>query len=52
MRIAVRNQASIPGDLREMIILRVVVLNRASFEFDVVRRLPNARAWASRRLRP
>jgi AhpD family alkylhydroperoxidase len=31
---AVRNQTSIPGDLREMIILRVAVLNRAGFEFE------------------
>jgi 4-carboxymuconolactone decarboxylase len=31
---AVRNRTSIPGDLRELIILRVAVLNRASFEFD------------------
>ena len=31
---AVRNQTSVPGDLRELIILRVAVLNRAAFEFD------------------
>jgi AhpD family alkylhydroperoxidase len=31
---AVRNQTSIPGDLREMIILRVAALNRAGFEFE------------------
>jgi AhpD family alkylhydroperoxidase len=31
---AVRNQSSVPGDLRELIILRVAVLNRAGFEFD------------------
>ncbi len=31
---AVRKQTSIPGDLREMVILRVAVLNRAAFEFD------------------
>jgi AhpD family alkylhydroperoxidase len=31
---AVRNQSSVPGDLRELIILRVAVLNRAAFEFE------------------
>ena len=31
---AVRNQTSVPGGLRELIILRVAVLNRAAFEFD------------------
>lgn len=34
MLTAVRNQTSIPGDLRELIIIRVAVLNRAAFEFD------------------
>lgn len=34
MLTAVRNQTSVPGDLRELIILRVAVLNRADFEFD------------------
>ena len=34
MLTAVRNQTSVPGDLRELIILRVAVLNRAGFEFD------------------
>jgi 4-carboxymuconolactone decarboxylase len=34
MLTAVRNQTQIPGDLRELIILRVAVLNRAAFEFD------------------
>lgn len=34
MLTAVRNQTSIPADLRELIILRVAVLNQASFEFD------------------
>jgi 4-carboxymuconolactone decarboxylase len=34
MLTAVRNQTSVPGDLRELIIIRVAVLNRASFEFD------------------
>lgn len=31
---AVRNQTSLPPDLRELVILRVAVLNRAAFEFD------------------
>lgn len=31
---AVRNRSSIPGDLREIAILRVAVLNRAGYEFD------------------
>ena len=31
---AVRNQTSIPADLRELINLRVAVLNRAKFEFE------------------
>jgi 4-carboxymuconolactone decarboxylase len=34
MLTAVRNQTGVPGDLREMIILRVAVLNRAAFEFE------------------
>jgi AhpD family alkylhydroperoxidase len=34
MLTAVRHQTSLPGGLREMIILRVAVLNRASFEFE------------------
>lgn len=34
MLTAVRNQTSVPADLRELIILRVAVLNRAAFEFD------------------
>lgn len=34
MLTAVRNQTSIPADLRELIILRVAVLNQATFEFD------------------
>lgn len=34
MLTAVRNQTTLPGDLRELIILRVAVLNRAAFEFD------------------
>jgi len=31
---AVRNRNSIPAGLRELVILRVAVLNRASYEFD------------------
>jgi 4-carboxymuconolactone decarboxylase len=31
---AIRNQSSLPADLREMIILRVAILNRAPYEFD------------------
>ena len=31
---AVRNQTGLPADLRELIILRVAVLNGAAFEFD------------------
>lgn len=31
---AVRNRSSLPAQLRELIILRVAVLNRAPFEFD------------------
>jgi 4-carboxymuconolactone decarboxylase len=34
MLTAVRNETSVPADLREMIILRVAVLNRAAFEFE------------------
>ncbi|CAN5442582.1 carboxymuconolactone decarboxylase family protein [soil metagenome] len=34
MLTAVRNQTGVPADLRELIILRVAVINRASFEFD------------------
>ncbi|MCG7400271.1 carboxymuconolactone decarboxylase family protein [Caballeronia zhejiangensis] len=34
MLTAVRNRTLIPADLRELIILRVAVLNRASFEFE------------------
>jgi 4-carboxymuconolactone decarboxylase len=34
MLTAVRNETSVPGDLRELIILRVAVLNRAGFEFE------------------
>lgn len=31
---AVRNRSSIPADLRELVILRVAVLNRAPYEFE------------------
>lgn len=31
---AVRNRSSLPADLREMMILRVAVLNRAPYEFE------------------
>jgi 4-carboxymuconolactone decarboxylase len=31
---AVRNHSSVPARLRELVILRVAVLNRAAFEFD------------------
>jgi|ERR1022692_1419835 AhpD family alkylhydroperoxidase len=31
---AVRNKSSLPADLREIVILRVAVLNRAPFEFE------------------
>jgi alkylhydroperoxidase family enzyme len=34
MLTAVRNRTSVPADLREMMILRVAVLNKASFEFE------------------
>ncbi len=34
MLTAVRNQTGVPADLRELMILRVAVLNRASFEFE------------------
>lgn len=34
MLTAVRNRTSVPPDLRELIILRVAVLNRARFEFE------------------
>src|SRR5512140_307907 len=34
MLTAVRNQTGVPADLRELMILRVAVLNGALFEFD------------------
>jgi AhpD family alkylhydroperoxidase len=39
---AIRNRSSVPADLRELLILRIAVLNRASFEFEA--HLPHARA--------
>ena len=39
---AIRNRSSLPPALREMVILRVAVLNRASYEFDA--HVPHARA--------
>jgi len=41
MLTAVRNRSSVAADLRELVILRVAVLNRAPFEFDA--HLPLAR---------
>ena len=38
---AIRNRTLVPADLRELIILRVAVLNRAAFEFDA--HVPHAR---------
>ena len=40
MLTAVRNRSSVPADLRELMILRVAVLNRATFEFAA--HLPHA----------
>jgi alkylhydroperoxidase family enzyme len=34
MLTAVRNKSSVPADLRELMILRVAILNKASFEFE------------------
>jgi 4-carboxymuconolactone decarboxylase len=31
---AIRNRSSLPADIREMVILRVAVLNRAPYEFE------------------
>jgi 4-carboxymuconolactone decarboxylase len=42
MLTAVRNQTSVSADLRELMILRVAVLNGAQFEFDA--HIPHARA--------
>ncbi|MET0164140.1 MAG: carboxymuconolactone decarboxylase family protein [Vicinamibacterales bacterium] len=41
MLTAVRNRTLVPADLRELVILRVAVLNRASFEFEA--HAPHAR---------
>lgn len=42
MLTAVRNQTDVPADLRELMILRVAVLNGARFEYDA--HVPHARA--------
>ena len=42
MLTAVRNRTSVPADLRELVILRVAVINRASFEFEA--HAPHARS--------
>jgi 4-carboxymuconolactone decarboxylase len=42
MLTAVRNRTGVPADLRELIILRVAVINRASFEFAA--HAPHARS--------
>ena len=39
---AIRNRSSLPPALREMVILRVAILNRAPFEFDA--HVPHAKA--------
>lgn len=39
---AVRNRSTLPADLRELVILRVAVLNGAPYEFDA--HVPHARA--------
>ena len=39
---AVRNRSSLPADIRELVILRVAVLNRAPYEFDA--HVPHAKA--------
>jgi AhpD family alkylhydroperoxidase len=41
MLTAVRNRTTVPADLREIAILRVAVINRASFEFEA--HAPHAR---------
>ena len=51
---AVRNQTTIPATLRELVILRVAVLNGATFEFDAhvpharLAGIPNAKIEATR----
>ena len=42
MLTAVRNQSSVPANLRELMILRVAVVNRAPYEFDA--HVPHAQA--------
>lgn len=42
MLTAVRNRTTVPADLRELVILRVAVINRASFEFEA--HAPHARS--------
>lgn len=42
MLTAIRNQTLVPAELRELMILRIAVLNQASFEFDA--HVPHARA--------
>jgi 4-carboxymuconolactone decarboxylase len=37
MLTAVRNETAVPADLRELIILRIAVLNKAAFEFEAHR---------------
>jgi AhpD family alkylhydroperoxidase len=39
---AVRNRNSLPADVRELVILRVAILNRAPYEFEA--HVPHARA--------
>ncbi len=41
MLTAVRNQSSVPADLRELMILRVAVLNHAPYEFEA--HIPHAK---------
>lgn len=41
MLTAVRNRTQVPANLRELVILRVAVINRASFEFEA--HAPHAR---------
>ena len=46
---AVRNRSSVPADLREMVILRVAVLNRAPYEFEA--HVPHALAAGLSRIK-
>jgi 4-carboxymuconolactone decarboxylase len=43
---AVRNRSTVPADVRELVILRVAVLNRAGYEFDA--HVPHALAAGRR----